>query len=434
MRSTPHDLKVGLTRTITSTTNPIHSMPQPDQPRRETRVLVEASEIFQALYPTALASLLFVMEDERYKQADIADRIGCADSTISKARQSLKNLPLPLLEKRGHQYSITDEGKKVIGIIDEIADRRDVELYSTNWRDEAEKAEVAELLTPLSDSRSTVPIFILDSLAERGGNGELLGTSFSVSIEKIVRDVDMRQKERGESVTTEQVRQTLRRFDDADAISLNGSDCRLIEKGQEHAWFLDELVQLLKERRKTEFDESTSKAATSPETQHTSVSAHTDSVSTGDKTNEPATIANQIMTRGFWGGRSSIHTSETPNAGAPETPSIIPAYCLLPRNDESRDGVQESPSQFQAVLPMAQVTITELIEQAEHLACEYGDETQLASYWTLRTESGLYPLGPAELALDDVSHQAWTLINDLWNDDTRDAPSSNSKQNNSINE
>jgi hypothetical protein len=378
------------------------------------------------------------MEDEQYKQAEIADRIGCADSTVSKARQALKDLPLPLVEKGRQRYSITDAGKQVLGLISQMIESPktdiDIDLDSIDWHDDTEKAAVEALLAPLSNSHSTVPIFVMDALAERSGNGETLGTPPPVPVEQIICDVEMRRQERGVSTTAEQVRQTLRRFDDADVIALDGPDYRLVDKGQEVAWLLEQLVQLVEGNRETESSQSTPRAISNPETQQPSSSERTRSTPTTGNTDESISNANQTMTRGFFGGPSAGRMSETLNTDAPTTPSIVPAYCLLPSNDVSSDEISNSPSQFQAVLPMTQLTITELIEYAQRLASEYGDETQLASYWTLRTESGLYPLGPAELSLDDVSHQAWTVINDLWNGEERDAPSPNSEEGGSVNE
>lgn len=409
-------------------------MPQPDPPRRDTHVLVEASEIFQALYPTALASLLLVIEDERYTQAEIADRIGCADSTVSKARQTLKDLPVPLVEKGRQRYKVTDEGKKVIGLVDQMTDRLDdhfdIDLDSIDWHDDTQKAAVETLLAPLSNSQSTVPIFIMDALGARSGNSESLGMPPPVPVEQIIRDVKMRRKERGASVSSEQVRQSLRRFEDAGTIRLDGPECRLREKkGQEQAWLLDQFVQLLNEDRDAESEERTSMSVSHPEIQQPSTPEYTGTTPTPRDTGESVSNASQLLSRGFLGGQSTDHNSDSSM-----TPSIVPAYCLLSSNDVSGDESPTSSSQFQAVLPMTQLTIQELMEHVEHLASKYGNETQLASYWTLQTESGLYPLGPAELALDDVSHQAWTVINDLWHRDTREYSSSNVERGGSGNE
>lgn len=420
-------------RNVTYKDNTIRYMPQFDPSRRSTNVLVEAGEIYQTLYPTALASLLLVAEDKQYKQAEMADQIGCADSTVSKARQSLSKLPLPLLEKGTQQYSVTEEGRAVITLIDEMADRQDVPFRSVDWSNDDEKADVAELLGPLYDSVSTTPVFILDALGEYSNKDELLGTPSTVPIQNVVRDVDARREERGESATTEQVRTMLRRFADAGTVIFDGSDdCRLTDEGREQARLLDQLAQLIEKSNVTEVDGDTSTASLRQDTQS---SAPTRSSSSG--TRRTGSIANQIMGRRFAGGRSSSPVSEnTPEPlgiDATESLRILPAYCFFLGDDEHTTATSQS-STLHAVLPITHLTIGELADHVEQLVHEYGEETRLTPYWTLQTESDLYPLGPAELSLDEVSSQAWNLINDVSNASPQEDHFSASEQSESIDE
>jgi DNA-binding MarR family transcriptional regulator len=408
--------KLVLMRNVTYKGNTIRYMPQFDASRRSTNVLVEAGEIYQTLYPTALASLLLVAADERYKQSEIADQIGCADSTVSKARQSLSKLPLPLLEKGTQQYSVTEAGRAVITLIDEMADRQNVPFRSVDWRNDDEKADVGELLGPLYDSVSTTPIFILDALGEYSGK-ELLGTPSTVPIQNIVRDVDKRREDRGESATTEQVRTILRRFADAGTVILDGpDDCRLTsDEGREQARLLDQLAQLIEKSDGTEVDVDTS----------------------SNGTRRAGSVDNQIMERRFAGGRSSTPVSDpTPDPLGIDTTeplSILPAYCFFLGDDEHTDAMSQSAS-LHAVLPVTHLTVGELADRVENLVHEYGEETRLTPYWTLQTESDLYPLGPAELSLDEVSYQAWNLINDVSNASPKEDHSSHSEQGESIDE
>jgi Mn-dependent DtxR family transcriptional regulator len=426
--------KLVLMRNVTYKGNTIRYMPQLDPSRRSTNALVEASEIYQTLYPTALASLLLVAEDKRYKQAEIAEQIGCADSTVSKARQSLSKLPLPLLEKGTQQYSVTEAGRAVLTLIDEMAERQNEPFRSVDWSNDDEKASVAELLGPLSDSVSTTPFFILDALGEYSDKDELLGTPSTVPIQKIVRDVDKRREDRGESATTEQVRTILRRLADAGTVISDGpDDCRLTDEGREQARLLDQLAQLIEKSDETEVDVDTSTASLRQDAQ--SSSATTRSSSSG--TRRAGRVANQIIERRFAGGRSSTPVSEPApeplGIDATEPLSILPAYCFVLGDDDSTDTTSQSAT-LHAVLPVTHLTIEELADRVEQLVHEYGEETQLTPYWTLQTESDLYPLGPAELSLDEVSYQAWNLINDVSNASPKEDHSSPSEQGESIDE
>lgn len=418
-------------RNVTYKDNTIRYMPQFDPSRRSTNVLVEAGEIYRTLYPTALASLLLVAEDEQYKQAEIADQIGCADSTVSKARQSLSKLPLPLLEKGTQQYSVTEEGRAVITLIDEMAERQDVPFRSVDWSNDDEKADVAELLGPLYDSVSTTPVFILDALGEYSNKDELLGTPSTVPIQNIVRDVDARREDRGESATTEQVRTMLRRFADADTVIFDGSDdCRLTDEGREQARLLDQLAQLIEKSNESDVTGGDGDTSTASLRQDTQSSSATPRSSSGG-TRRTGSIANQIMERRFAGGRSS--SPEPLGIDATESLRILPAYCFFLGDDEHTTATSQS-STLQAVLPITHLTIGELADRVEQLVHEYGEETRLTPYWTLQTESDLYPLGPAELSLDEVSSQAWNLINDVSNASPQEDHFSTSEQSESIDE
>lgn len=375
-----------------------------------THLLVEASEILRSLNPLTLASLLLVAEDTQYTQGEMAAEIGCASSTVSKSQQSLRNLPVALIEKRGRSDIATDMGTEVLDRFSRLSERFGIDLETVNWADEEERTSVATILTPLYNSRSVTPFFILDAY---GLSDYATSSTPSLRIANIVHHVNSRQQDRGESATPEQVRQRIYRLDEADVLRFDDGNCLLLEKGQRQRWLLDQITQLVTNHR--EIDHPIQE---SPDTEVRT----NDSRSDADRDRHRTGAAQPIAPRGFYGsGQPSGGTSET----IPEEPIIVTALCLY---SPETDTVEVSPhthssSHFQHVLPVMHSSLGDIIDRLTELADEYSDDTRIEPYWVLRTSSGLYPLAPAQLPLSEASHRAWAMLNEayhLWNSQSAD--------------
>lgn len=364
-----------------------------------TDALTQAGEILQTLTPRTLGTLLIVVDEDPQTQGEIAERIGSARSTVSKYLLSLEELPLPLVRKGRQRYTGTDAGRTVLGLFDAMADRLGVDLEAIDWQTDAEVAQVANCLTPLCDSRSTTPIFVLEAVRSRSGIVDLLGTPRTVSVGEIVDAVVRRHSERGEHSTAEQVRTILRRFDEATAVEFDGEECTLTEKGQEHACLLHRIVGLLTDSAEQqgahdaqpEDNQSDDAARTSPQPS----SAPTASTVTGR-------VANQLDPRQFTGG-STLSTAAS--STDQQTPTIIPAYWVV-SDTEERTELTETEST--PVLPLTTMTTGELAERATQLHEEYGTDGTVVPYWTLQMGEELYPVETAELSLDAVN--PWNLL------------------------
>lgn len=347
-----------------------------DMPSRSSAVLVKAGKILRKLNPSTLAALVFVLEDNTRTQAEMADTIGVSRSSMSKYLQTLSNLPLPLITKqRGRRYTATDEGKKVMSLMEGMIDTDDVKLRSVDWENETDREWVATRLAPLYGSRSDRTFFVLDALRVRSDSVNPYTSPSRVWIEDIVHDVDAR----GENATTERVRQTLRRYDEAGAIDFDDEYITLTEKGQEQAQLLDQLANRIEQQG--DQDAADRQPAT-------------DSM---DDRSEPDNISGQMRQRGFHGGGQ--HAAETgPSASSlHELPSIVPAYCLTSTTHETINGSQTQSDPL-PVLPLEAMTIGELTDAVTRLNHEHDEDAHIEPFWTLQTETGLFPLGPAQLS------------------------------------
>jgi predicted transcriptional regulator len=349
---------------------------------RPTPVLVEAGEVLRTLNPPSLASLLFLDEHEAYKQQDIADTIGSARSSVSKYLQSLEELPLALATKQGHRYKITSAGEKIINHFDRIFDRFDHDLYAIDWQSDADYEQAASLLTPLYGSRSSLTFFVLDSIGTQSAVGEridLFGKPQPVSIEAVIQDVTARQQERGERGTSKQIRQSVWRFEDNDAIEFDGDRITLRDKGHEHAYLLHHVAQLLEEQEDTASEEDETTARRSD-------TSDADQLMSSGRTQDTGNIARQNHQQGYFGRRAS----NTDQADAQEGCPVVPAYCL-----RSTDGTEI------AILPITELTTGEMTDRSRELMQEYGDDTRLVPYWAVHREDELHPVGPMEVSAND---------------------------------
>jgi DNA-binding MarR family transcriptional regulator len=363
-----------------------------DQAARPTHMLVEAGKILRALKPSTLGTLLVIYADDTQTQKNISDAIGCARSTVSKYLQILEDLTLA--KKKAQRYTVTAAGEEVIGLMSSMVGEWGIDLFNVNWSSDDDKETVASILTPLYDSRSASSFFILDSLYARGGTIGRLSQPQTVQIEDVVQDVDVRQTERGESTTTESVRQKLRRFNDAGVIEFDGRRITLTEtKGIEHGQTLFKLVDFLIDQEDTdqggtESTESMSSPASAeaPADPKKRLSQIDSSVET-HLLDESAT---QIDSHRSLGSRPSVISQS-----GLDLPTIIPAYYL--RQDDDRNTEVESQVQPQQspVLPLTALTVGELSDHISRIIDENAEDAQLVPYWTIQTESEYIPVYPA---------------------------------------
>lgn len=345
-----------------------------DTPDRSTGVLEDAGEILRKLTPPTLAALLVVSEDNTRTQVEMADTIGVSRSSISKYLQTLSNLPLTLITKqRERRYTVTDDGKKVITLINEMVSNVGIDLHDLDWESDAAQEQVGTCLAPLHGSRSDRTFFVLDALRVRSGSVNPYATPSRVWIEDVVHDV----KTRNRNATTERVRQTLRRYVEADAIEFDGEYIKLIEKGQDQAQLLDQLTHQIKKQEEVE------DAGRIP------------SVDSSEQL-EAGTLSGQMRRHGFHGGGQRAVTGPSASVSH-ELPTIVPAYCLSSPHEDTSDSHTQSPL---PVLPLVAMTIGELTDAVARLPHEYNEDMRVEPYWTLQTESGLFPLGPAQLSPD----------------------------------
>jgi DNA-binding MarR family transcriptional regulator len=354
-----------------------------DTDGHQTPRLVEAGEILRTLSPPTLATLHLLIDSDISTQSDMADIIGCARPTVSRYLQSLEDLPMSLARKQGHNYTATEAGDRIFGLIESMLARLGTDLRDVEWSDDEEREEIEDNLSPLYDSRSTWPFLILESIRSRVN---FLNTPEPVSVEDVIIDVRSRQRDIGKSVTAKQIRKTLWRFDEKQAIEFDGSQITLTDpKGQQHVRLLHQLIQILEEEQTVDVDESTGRASSSK--------------------NDSSTIANLLDPRQFRGGSRTVGASQKANRTVPgplqEPPTIVPAYYLIRSNDAEPDARQTS--ELSPMLPFTSLTVDELSNYANQLKQEYGGNAQLEPYWALRTEDGLSPLGPAQLTLGTLN-------------------------------
>lgn len=362
-----------------------------DPMSRPTNILVEASEILRALKPSTLGTLLVIYSDDTLTQEDIGDAIGCARSTVSKYLQSLDDLALA--KKGSQRYTVTDIGEEVIGLMVQMFEKNNTDLFSVNWGNDSEKEEIAALLTPLYDSRSVSSFFILNSLYKRSGAIGRLGGPRTIQIEDVVQDVEARQIERGESTTTEQVRQKLRRFDDARVIEFDGREIMLIEKGQEHGRILAQLADYLMDQEDTEDRANESEESASiPDSSASDGSEIPSTIQTNSSVEMYGRNVSQNDIREYLASKSSSSVIESQDA---HLPTIIPAYYLRSANEGNSVEGSDSRSQQSPILPLTSLTIGELADHINRLVNEYSEDTKIDPYWTIQTESGYIPVYPA---------------------------------------
>lgn len=353
--------------------------------------LVEASEVLRSLNPSLIASFLYLIEDTDYTQAEIGNRIGYSGTTVSQCFQSLEAAPLQLATKHGQRYEVTTAGEALIGHLNGMADRLGVELQSLDWQSDTAHDQVTTVLTPLYDSRGTIPFFVLNSINARSVEGDRTDrrdTPQQVWVGDVIQDVKSRQQERGERTTSSQIYQVIYRFDDKGAIELEGDRITLTEKGQEHAALLERVVELIEEQSSVGDDRKASHTAARWD------DTDADWPVSRERKDESDSLINQTRPQRFLGNRVSMD-----NRGVGDRPSVVPVYCLRPEGDESDES--SSNEDVSPVLPFAPLTIGELTDRIRELGQEYDMDTELEPYWMVRMGPELYPVEPANTHSED---------------------------------
>lgn len=357
-------------------------MPLASQRERPTDVLIKAGEILRTLNPSLLGALKVASEDETLTQSEIADIIGRSNPTVSTYFQSLQSVSLTA--KRSQRNIVTDTGAKVVSLINSMISQLGRGLDTIDWEDETDIEYISEKLSPLHDSRSMGPFFLLDSLYERSNIHGHVGRPEPVWVDEAISDVKRREEDRGESTSTRLVRETIRRFDDTGVISFDGTQLELTDKGHQQAWLVNELVQYLK--ADVEENENDAKGHTESAMEGLNDYIPDQSLSSSGSRSLPALDdATQIMGQRAYGDNQSFVGGQLADQ---EKPIVIAGYCL-PSVDQNGDSRDRLP-----MLPITEMTVEDLINQATQLRNEFDAEAKLVPYWLLHTESGLYPLAP----------------------------------------
>jgi hypothetical protein len=380
-------------------------MPQPSHTDRPTHVIVIASKILRTLHPSPLGTLIAVYNGDGLTQKEISDIVGRSQPAVSTYFQSFESLPAPLTVKQGQRNTVTNTGEKIIALVRGMSTELNFDFASIDWSDETDRTAVSSLLSPLHDSRSTEPFFLLDSLYDRSDLDSSLGIPQPVWIDDVIHDVEVRHHESGGSTTLKQIRQTVKRFTDAGALTFEEDQLTLEEKGQEQAKLLTKLVQFLIKQDDIDIDQTdTTDRQDSTESNAESLGG-VDAVRSdvADSLRQsPALdgIANQQHGHGFSGARRS---SDVDRLSVQEQPTVVLTYCLQSPDESGTD--KKSPSHPLPVLLLTSLTASELASRAEQVVQGYGEDTRLVPYWALQTETDLYPLGPAGIppaAISDV--------------------------------
>lgn len=368
-----------------------------DNKNRPTSILVTGANILQALSPSRVGLLLVIYDNDTQTQKEISDAIGRTQSTVSTYLQSLGSLTPPLAARQGKYYAATKTGKKVVGLINDLARRCDCKLRSINWTDETERKDLETILTPLHDSQIMRPYLILDSLSTRSGIDGPIGTPQPVSFDDIVRDVESRYNNMGKSTTTEEIRRTVKlRFNDTGAVRFNEGEVILGDKGHQHACLWDELLQYLQKQEEMDSGEETAITDTETTTGDFDDFVTTSSTPSGSssRTTIPSSASQQIVL----GRPHSDKQFTTEQRDTSERPNVIPVYTLHPTTETDREWSDSSP-----IIPLSErMTIEELTASVNQLATEYNEETELVLEWMVQTDSGLYPLSSNDSSPSDT--------------------------------
>jgi DNA-binding MarR family transcriptional regulator len=353
-------------------------MPRPtkDPP---TEVLSAAAKLLRVLTPSTVGMMSIIANNPGIQSQDeIAEAVGRSQSSISDYQKELEGATPPLAMRRGQSFALTDTGEELIDLISSITASLGCDLSSVDWTDEADKDTVDTHLTPLHDSRSILPLCILDSLSERSDIDGHNDTASAVWIDDLMHDLEIRQADSDEleNLTMNQIRRMIRlRFVDTELARFEDSKITLLEKGILHAWLLDGLTHFLKQQTEIEAATTDTKKSSSPPTTEQSANSderpHRDVTSNSDEQQEVSQLSRvdeqQLSIR----------------AGDEDQPRFVPVYWL--RSSESEGGDPE------LILPST-IAAEDLVNRAQQLAYEHGPDAEFRVDLMIQDGTDIYPI------------------------------------------
>jgi DNA-binding MarR family transcriptional regulator len=364
--------------------------------KRPTSTLITASNVLQALNPSRLGLLVVIYDNDIQAQEEIANLIGRPQSTVSTYLQSLGSLTPSLAGKQGKYYTVTNTGKQIISLVNDMARRCDCKLRSIDWADETDRETVDALLTPLHDSQVIRPYLVLDSLYERSRVDGPIGTPQPVNFDDIVRDVESRQDDLEQNITTEEIRRTVKlRFNNTDAVRFEEGTVTLLHKGHQQAWLWNELIQYLKKQDRVSSRENEGAAITDTVSDDRNLDRFRNSTPISSRESEQADSSYSSSTHTASEKRHIDKRFTVEQKSVSDQPSIIPVYSL-------HSSTEADKGDSSSILPLTEtMTIEELADEINQLATEYGEETELILEWMVQTDSGLYPLASTDSDISD---------------------------------
>jgi hypothetical protein len=359
-----------------------------------THVLDITARILQTITPDTLASLLLVYGGTTSSQKEVADAINRDQSTVSAYFQSLtlEKTPVSLIVKPGLRYTVTDAGEEVISLLSDMFENFDEGLDTIDWGSTTDKERIGALLSPMCESRSVAPFFVLDSLWQRSNLAHIHDDPDPVWLDDVVRDVETRLQEMGESTSNPQIWQIATRFAEKDAITFDGSQLTLDEKGREHAYLLDQLARFVAIQMESDNGEDVDTVKTAQtemgrEGQDDLATATESSDSSSHQMTISSGTGQQIIPQQSQEVQLSSATNQTP---IQENATVMTVYCL--RSNDRAEVDEESDLESSPILPVTAMTAGDLIETGKQIAQEYGEDVELVPYRMVQTNSGLYPL------------------------------------------
>ncbi|WP_227380618.1 hypothetical protein [Haladaptatus halobius] len=362
-----------------------------------TDVLVIAARILRAISPETLGSILLVYSGTTDSQKEIADTIHRDQSTVSSYFQtlSLEKSPVSLVVKPGLHHTVTSTGEEVISLIDDMIRNLGEEIDSIDWGSESDKERIGELLSPLYESRSDTPFFLLNSLGNRSDLAHIDDTPSPVWLDEVVHDVEMRLQDIGEETSKKQIRQVADRFVESGAVSFDKThdQLTLTEKGKEHAYLLDQLAEFVNGQVKSDVGNGKYTVG-STETEATvgDQDAFAGETTSNDSTHQmtmPGSSAQQLLSQQ---SQEIQQLSPDLNLG---NATVMTVYCLRLSD--------ESAGESTPILPLTEMTVGDLVEKGNQIAQKYGKDAELVPYRMVRVNEELYPLTPIESHSDDSS-------------------------------
>lgn len=317
--------------------------------------LVTAGETMQKLTPMRLAILSYLANNEIETQKEMADALGVSPTTITTHLQLLSDLPRPLTIRK-RKYDITYDGNEVVQLYTSMFEHFDGSFGVGELSDEEGRKKVEEYLSPLHETRSIAPFLVLYSIGEKisgGERGENFVAGPSVQLKRILDDVKDWQEERGKTASRKQVWRILQRFEEFDVIDSTGDRISLLDKGEEHTWLLEGVLDLLKE---DSVDDSDTSSVVSQQVTGNRLTRN----DTGGIDDSPARTQEGYRKEANRNRRK--RESQKGEISDSALPAIVPAYRVV--TDESRSST---------VFPLTSTSVEEMADTIEHIREQYGN-------------------------------------------------------------